>query len=174
MGTISWAHGSWAHGVGGNFNTAADWVGGVVPGGLDDAELTASGTYTVTSSQTNTVFGVALASGATLAVTNGTFTAADGTDGADNAGTISIGNNTVFIVGGASNSTIELKESSIITLNSTGSPTTLVFANSFGSQIIDLDGGGKLKLSGNGNNLITTDVPQPSSRITTRSAAQAG
>ena len=153
MGTISWAHG-----VSGNFNTAADWVGGVVPGGLDDAELTASGTYTVTSSQTNTVFGVALASGATLAVTNGTFTAADGTDGADNAGTISIGNNTMFIVGGASNSTIELKDSGIITLNSTGSPTTLVLANSFGSQIIDLDGGGKLKLSGNGNNLITTDV----------------
>jgi hypothetical protein len=153
MGTISWAHG-----VSGHFNTAADWVGGVVPGGLDDAELTASGTYTVTSSQTNTVFGVALASGATLAVTNGTFTAADGTDGADNAGTISIGNNTVFVVGGASNSTIELKDSGIITLNSTGSPTTLVLTNSFGSQIIDLDGGGKLKLSGNGNNLITTDV----------------
>jgi hypothetical protein len=149
---------SWAHGVSGNFNTAADWVGGVVPGGLDDAELTASGTYTVTSSQSNTVFGVALASGATLAVTNGTFTAADGTDGADNAGTISIGNNTVFIVGGASNSTIELKDSGIITLNSTGSPTTLVLNNSFGSQIIDLDGGGKLKLSGNGNNLITTNV----------------
>jgi hypothetical protein len=153
MGTISWAHG-----VSGHFNTAADWVGGVVPGGLDDAELTASGTYTVTSSQSNTVFGVALASGATLAVTNGTFTAADGTDGADNAGSISIGNNTVFIVGGASNSTIELKDSGIITLNSTGSPTTLVLNNSFGSQIIDLDGGGKLKLSGNGNNLITTDV----------------
>lgn len=154
MGTISWAHG-----VSGNFNTAADWVGGVVPVGLDDAGLTASGTYTVTSSQTNTVFGVALASGATLAVTNGTFTAADGTDGADNAGTISIGNNTVFIVGGASNSAIELKDSGIITLDSTGSPTTLVLNNSFGSQIIDLDGGGKLKLSGNGNNLITTDVP---------------
>jgi hypothetical protein len=64
---------SWAHGVSGDFNTAADWVGGVVPGGLDDAELTASGTYTVTSSQTNSVFGVALASGATLAVTNGTL-----------------------------------------------------------------------------------------------------
>src|ERR1700733_7823993 len=153
MGTISWAHG-----VSGNFNTAVDWVGGVVPGGLDDAELTASGTYTVTSSQTNIVFGVALASGATLAVTNGTFTAADGTDGANNAGSISIGNNTVFIVGGASNSAIELKDSGIITLNSTGSPTTLVLNNSFGSQVIDLDGGGKLKLSGNGNNLITTDV----------------
>src|SRR3984957_1844012 len=153
MGTISWAHG-----VSGNFNTAVNWVGGVVPGGLDDAELTASGTYTVTSSQTNMVFGVALASGATLADTNGTFTAADGTDGANNAGAISIGNNTVFIVGGASNSTIELKDSGIITLNSTGSPTTLVLNNSFGSQIIDLDGGGKLKLSGNGNNLVTTDV----------------
>jgi hypothetical protein len=125
---------TWAHGVSGHFNTAADWVGGVVPGGLDDAELTASGTYTVTSSQSNAVFGVALASGATLAVTNGTFTAADGTDGADNAGTISIGNNTVFIVGGASNSTIELKDSGIITLNSTGSPTTLVLNNSFGSE----------------------------------------
>ncbi len=44
---------TWAHGVSGNFNTGADWVGGVVPGGLDDAELTASGTYTVTNSQSS-------------------------------------------------------------------------------------------------------------------------
>jgi hypothetical protein len=46
---------TWLHAVSGNFNTAADWSSGV-PNGLDDAELSATGTYTVTSSESNTVF----------------------------------------------------------------------------------------------------------------------
>jgi hypothetical protein len=155
---------SWTKGVSGNFNNPADWTidsgTDTVPTGSDQAEIGATGTYTVTSSETNTVFGLGLTSHATLAVTNGTFTAVDGTNGADNAGTISIGNNTVFIVGDPSltdNSSIELQDSGIISLNSTGSPTTLVLSNFDGSsQIVDLDGGGKLTLSSNSDNLITT------------------
>ena len=88
---------TWLRGIGGSFNNAADWSNGT-PNGLDDAELTATGTYTVTSAESNTVFGLALSAGATLALTEGTFIDVNGTDGLDDAGAIAIDNNTVFLI----------------------------------------------------------------------------
>lgn len=38
----------WEHGVSGNFNTNSDWNGGSAPASSDDADLSPSGTYTVT------------------------------------------------------------------------------------------------------------------------------
>jgi hypothetical protein len=151
---------TWNSGISGSFNHAADWSNGV-PNGLDDTEITATGTYTVTSSQSNTVFGLGLSAHATLAITEGTFIDVGGTNDLVDAGTIAIDNNTVFLVGldGSDSGAIPLDVSGVMTLNSTGSPTALVLDGAgSGTGTIDLSGGGKLTLSANSNNLITSNV----------------
>jgi len=158
---------NWARGVSGSFNNPADWSespppSNIVPDGTYDAELSATGTYTVTSSESNTVYGLGLSAHATLAITEGTFIDVNGTDAADDAGTIAIDNNTVFLVGldDTNLGSIPLDVSGAITLNSTGSPTTLVLDGAgSGTNTIDLYGGGKLTLSSNAGNLITINTP---------------
>ena len=52
---------TWAHGVSGNFNTGSNWNGGTVPSSGQDADLSPTGTYTVTvniANAVNTVLGV--------------------------------------------------------------------------------------------------------------------
>jgi hypothetical protein len=90
----------WTNPVSGDFTTAADWAGGVVPGAADDAILDAAGApYTVSASTSGTVESVQTAANATLLVTSGTgpptgvfttLTATDGTGVGVNAGEISI------------------------------------------------------------------------------------
>ena len=96
---------TWAHGVSGNFNTGSNWNGGAVPSSGQDADLSPTGTYTVTvniANAVNTVLGVQTSANATLDLAEGTFIALNGTDLGANNGTILIGNNTVFEIGGAS------------------------------------------------------------------------
>lgn len=153
---------TWAHGVSGNFNIRTNWNGGAVPGSGQDADLSPTGTYTVTvniADAVNTVLGVQTSANATLDLTEGTFIALDGTDTGANDGTILIGNNTVFEIGGASGAgPIPVNDFGTIKLDSTGSTTILYLNGSVSDQEIDLTGGGKLTLSNNANNLIE-DAP---------------
>src|ERR1700683_3249878 len=92
----------WASDVSGDFTDASDWNGGVVPGSSDDAILDAAGgkAYTVTSTGNQTVRGVETAADATLAVSGGTFTATNGTDGEANAGVIAVSGGATLTLGG--------------------------------------------------------------------------
>jgi hypothetical protein len=66
----------WNKPISGDFDTAADWKGGVAPGASDGVILGVAGTaYTVTSDDTETVRSIQLTANATLAITSGTFTA---------------------------------------------------------------------------------------------------
>ena len=149
---------TWERGVSGNFNTGSNWNGGAVPSSGQDADLSPAGTYTVTvniADAVNTVLGVQTSADAKLDLAEGSFIALNGTDTGANNGTILIGNNTVFEIGGASGAgPISVEDLGTIELNSTGSPTILYLNGSVTDKEIELTGGGKLTLSNNANNLI--------------------
>jgi hypothetical protein len=149
---------TWEHGVSGNFNNGPNWNGDAVPSSGQDADLSPTGTYTVTvniADAVNTVLGVQTSANAKLDLAEGTFIALNGTDTGDNDGTILIGNNTVFEIGGASGAgPISVDDFGTIELDSTGSPTILYLNGSVTDREIELTGGGKLTLSDNASNLI--------------------
>ena len=62
MATINWLGGD------GDWSTAADWSGGVVPGAADDVTIGATGPYTVTVTATETARSLTLNSDATLEI----------------------------------------------------------------------------------------------------------
>ena len=135
----------WTKQINGDFSTAADWGGGVVPGPLDDAVLDAAGAtpYTVTASTNESVNSIQTARTATLSITGGTFAASAGTGTGGNAGTILVGDATVFDVGGSMNN------SGLVAVNSMGSTTELVLtANT------TFSGGGRVTLDDNVNNYM--------------------
>src|SRR5262249_34876437 len=71
---------SWKQAISGNFAVAANWMPGNVPNGNHEASIGVAGTYTVTSSLSETVAALNISNtSATLAVTGGTFTATNGT-----------------------------------------------------------------------------------------------
>jgi hypothetical protein len=104
----------WKNGVSGNFATASDWSTGTVPGAGDDAVINAPGTYTVTSTVSETIADMTVGLGATLNVKAGTFTIAGGGGGSTNGGilkatagaTLFIEDNVINAVG-SSNGVIE-------------------------------------------------------------------
>jgi hypothetical protein len=63
----------WKKAVSGSFNTAANWTPAGVPGSADAAVIDAVGTYTVGSSQNNTVEELDTIGTSTLAVNADTF-----------------------------------------------------------------------------------------------------
>jgi hypothetical protein len=139
----------WNTATSGNFNTGSNWIGNSVPGSGDDAIIDATGsTYTVTSSQSNTVNDIRTVSVATLDITNGTFTATAGTGAGANAGTIIAENNTFFDVAGTVNN------SGAIDLKSGGSDTRLRITTGGAT----LSGSGTITLSDNSNNSIDAAV----------------
>ena len=102
----------WKNAVNADFNTAADWSTGTVPGAADDAILDAKGAaFTVTASTSETVNSIQLAKNATLSITAGVFTAANGTGAGVNAGLIAVGDRTGLTLGGS------IANSGSITLN---------------------------------------------------------
>ena len=161
---------TWAHGVSGNFNIRTNWNGGAVPGSGQDADLSPTGTYTVTvnlPTRSTPSSAWQTSANATLDLTEGTFIALNGTDAGANDGTILIGNNTVFESAAPPARSIPVNDFGTIKLNSTGSPTILYLNGSVSDQEIDLTGGGKLTLSNNANNLIedvSGDDPQQRER----------
>ncbi len=79
---------NWATGVSGDFAIPSNWTPPTVPGPTNDAALSPSGTYTVTSAANQTVNSLTTAAGATLAISGGIFTINNGTGAGANAGTM--------------------------------------------------------------------------------------
>ena len=90
----------WAAAVSGDFAVAANWNPATVPDPNNYAEINASGTYTVSSTQNESVKSLTTASGATLDITAGTFTIASGTVAGANAGTIDVDAGAALFLGG--------------------------------------------------------------------------
>ncbi|HTC52227.1 MAG TPA: hypothetical protein VK700_09850, partial [Steroidobacteraceae bacterium] len=128
----------WAAPVSGNWNTAGNWNPKVVPGSAVQAVIAVAGTYTVTSSQANTVGSLNLSnSNATLAITNSsTFTIND-QPASTNAGTIAVGDGSTLdlAAGGFANS-------GTIALGSLTHATGLGISGS-----VTLSGGGQITLA---------------------------
>jgi hypothetical protein len=134
----------------GSWNTAADWSPSTVPGSTNDATISIAGTYTITSSQNNTVgdltisdAGAILAIAPTTAHAATTFTTLNPDGASANAGTIKVEDRETLQFGGSFSNT------GTITLASTGDPTTLQITGA-----LVLEGSGTVGLSGNANNLI--------------------
>ncbi len=87
----------WANGTSGNWGTAADWLGGAVPGAGDSGTIDAAGAYTVALTGAQALqslllndAGATVADTGTLALT-GALTAASGTFALDAGGVVSGG-----------------------------------------------------------------------------------
>jgi hypothetical protein len=128
----------------GSFQNSADWSLGHVPGSADTANITASGTYTVTSSANVSVAAVNTAAGATLYIAAGTFQTLSATGSSTNKGAIAVNDGATFEVAGT------LTNSGTITLNSGNDGTYLVID----SPTVTLKGGGTVALSNDGANII--------------------
>jgi uncharacterized protein with beta-barrel porin domain len=97
MATFHWHVGS------GDWKTAGNWNPSGPPTSTDDAVIDAAGTYTVTTSQNESINNLTLVSTATLLVGNNTQFTVDGTT-ISNAGAIALnsaGNNTYLIINSA-------------------------------------------------------------------------
>ena len=100
---------SWENSFGGDFAGAANWSSGTVPGLANTAAITLSGTYTVSSSEDETVYGLTTAIGATLDVTGGIFTITNGTGSGANAGIIEAGSGATLMLDGDFSNTGRIK-----------------------------------------------------------------
>src|SRR6516165_1863483 len=94
MAKINWISG------GGDFAIGTNWSTGKVPGPSDIANINASGTYTVTSSLSETVLAITTIPTATLDFTGVGLIALAGTGTGANAGTIAVETGSDFSVGG--------------------------------------------------------------------------
>jgi hypothetical protein len=136
----------WKNPVSANFNTAADWSTGSVPGASDDAILDAKGAaFTVTATTNETVNSIQLSKNATLAIADGLFTATNGTSTGVNAGTIALGDRTGLVLGGT------VDNSGSITLTGSRYGDTLQIT-ALGAT---LSGGGQIALNDFVGNTIT-------------------
>jgi len=94
----------WASAVDGDFDDAANWSGGAVPGASDEAVLAASGAaFQVDVSSDTTVASLQTAANATLAIDGALFDAAAGTGGFANTGTITGEAQSALVIGGSVN-----------------------------------------------------------------------
>jgi len=124
---------SWATGVNGNWDDASKWTNGVP---VDQALITASGTYTVTCSMNDSVHLLAIAKKVTLAI-NDELAVTGGTLPGGFAGTINVSLGGVLGLGVAAG---------IETFNNTGIINLQYNLGITGS--VALDGKGKVTLSG--------------------------
>jgi len=96
---------SWAHGVSGDFDDMTKWTADHVPVAGDTALIEAHGSYTVTSSQLNTLADLEMAKTATLDIADHHMVIASGTGSGALAGTIDVMNDTALVLGTASSDT---------------------------------------------------------------------
>src|SRR6266404_3118608 len=93
---------TWVDGTIGDWGTAADWSGGVVPDGTSNATIAGSGTETVTISANQAVNLLTLNdANATLAVTNGATLSAYGGLSVSAIHEIDVTNGTLLVGGGS-------------------------------------------------------------------------
>jgi hypothetical protein len=138
----------WLHGVNGDFAIAANWTSATVPGVSDTAAIDAAGTYTVTTSASETVASLDTVVGAKLAIANSVFIDLDGTGLGVNAGTVAVGNSAQLDFDGVFANTGK------ITLNATSSIAEVLIRTGDGT----LTGGGKVTLTDNGGNEIVGEI----------------
>jgi hypothetical protein len=139
---------SWTNASGGNWFTPTNWSTGKAPGSEDEACITASGTYTVTMTQTNTTGTVSVRS-LTVGGTSGTQTLAVGSSCTLNA----ILNTTSGISNGA--------QGAIALTNGEGCATSVTLTSSVtnaGAFSSELAIGGSRTLQGNFVNTGTLGV----------------
>ncbi len=131
----------WLNPISGSFTNPVNWSGDVVPGASDDAIINAVGErhFTVTASESASVNSIQTASGATLAITGGVFTLAEGTGSGVNAGVILLARHSTLAASG------EITNTGSIQIDS----GSLLFAG-----YATLTGGGQLDLGANGNDSI--------------------
>jgi hypothetical protein len=99
----------WENNLGGDFAGAANWSSGTVPGSTNIAAITLSGTYTVSSSEDETVYGLTTAIGATLDVAGGIFTITNGAGSGANAGIMEVGSGGTLVLDGNFSNTGRIK-----------------------------------------------------------------
>jgi hypothetical protein len=140
----------WAGAIDGDFNTAADWSGGVVPGASDDAILDAAGgAFRVRAASDESVASIQTATNATLDIAGmGTvFQTALGTGGGANAGAIQVRNQATLRLAGGT-----VRNTGAISLDD----ATIDIAGSAG---VTLTGGGTIALSDSADNRIAQLTP---------------
>src|SRR5262245_26991416 len=122
---------TWAFGVNGDFAAASNWSNHSVPLTSDDAKITVSGTYTVTSSTNETVNSLTTSAAATLSITGGTFAINNGTDSGANAGTILVGAGATLTANGnvVNNGLIEALGGSIVLNGPTSGSGSFLIGN---------------------------------------------
>ncbi len=92
----------WLNDLSGSFTNPANWSGGLVPRSADDAILDPAGVtpFTVGLAANAEVNSIQTAADATLAINGKLFRAVNGTGAGANAGTIAVGDHSVFRVNG--------------------------------------------------------------------------
>lgn len=143
----------WLHGVDGDFNNAPNWSGATVPGSGDLAEITAGGTYTVTTSQVNTVATLDMAKRATLDITDHHFVIT-GTGTSALAGTIDVTNLTALVLGTPPSTDTTFKNTGAIDLQSGTGAGDNAKLNIAGN--VTLTGSGKINMSGDDAEIIVS------------------
>jgi len=131
----------WGSGVSGDFAAASNWNKASVPGVSDAAQISPSGTYTVTSTANETVNSLTTAAGATLFIGSGIFTINKGTGSGANAGTILVGAGATLVLNGSVSNTGLLEAlGGNLTIN--GGPVT-------GAGSVKVGSGGSVNATGN-------------------------
>ena len=133
---------SWAHPVNGSWNASADWTGGV-PAPGSTALITTPGTYTVTSSQNNSVGNLETAKKTTLAVAADAFDLTLGTGTGALAGAVTVAE-TAKLELGTDGMDTTFDNVGVCTLTGGIDPTELVVAGN-----ATLAGKGKVELGPN-------------------------
>lgn len=143
---------NWIKARSGDFNSAANWSTGTVPGSTDDAIINAAGrAFTVTATTNEDVNSIQTSANATLFLKGDplnahVFTVEDGTGAGVNLGTIKVGDNTTLkVLAKIGKDATYLVNSGVISLN-----------GKTGSSFLDMPGyvtggGGQVRLSGGGS-----------------------
>ena len=133
---------NWTNRAGGDFNSVLNWSAGI-PDDSTAAQITANGTYTVTSSSHNGVATLEMAKHATLAVNSSNFLILLGSGPGGLAGTIDVNANTYLLLGQMGESTTFANSGAI---NDSAEMEVV--------QTVTLTGKGKIVLAGNNSEIV--------------------
>ena len=133
----------WKSAVSGSFNKATDWSLGVVPGATNNAFLTPSGTtaFTVSSGVSETVNALTTAANATLAITGGIFTIAEGF--AD-AGAVTVASGAKLVLGPSTSAIVPIVSSNTISFEGGDLEIHALTAQLAGTGVIALSDGASI------------------------------